>query len=81
MLVNLAEMLKRWSDHPENQKKMAEAASSSGKQSRPESIERRVETKTRLLLQEPKILAGAEKSDSLNPNPPSQKGKVAWHHD
>jgi len=31
MLINLAEMLKRWSDHPENQKKMAEAASSSGK--------------------------------------------------
>ena len=71
MLVNLAEILKRWSDHPENQKKTAEAASSSGKQSYPVSIERRVETKTRLLLQEPKKAAGAEKPDSCKPNPPS----------
>jgi len=78
MLVNLAAMLKIWSYHPENCR-----GSLLIRKTKLSSISReKVETKTRLLLQEPKKAAGAEKPDSRKSiNPPSRKGKVAWHHD
>ena len=59
----------------------AAAAPSSGKLSWSASIERRVETKSRVLLQESKKVAGAERTDLHKPNPLKQKGRVAWNQE
>ena len=57
------------------------AAFSSGILSWSASTERMVETKSWVLLQEPKKAAAAERTDLHSPKLPKQKGKEAWHHE